>query len=145
MHAHTLYCWPILNSNKMPSRCVLNGLYTIPVPDKLAKLNTLEMQLKQHAKCFQTVVRLGTYTGKDPIYNALKAVKGTMFFLPLDIQNTLDRLDEAGHTSGSTINDMLGLPDQLYIMIGSRPTKDKIVCLIDVLCVKLAAQNVTGN
>jgi len=66
----------------MPSRCILNGLYTIPVPDELVKLNTLETQLIQRAKCLQTVVRLGTYTGKVPIYNALKAAKGTMFFLP---------------------------------------------------------------
>ena len=122
----------------MPSRCVLIGLYTIPVPDELAKLNTLETQLIQHAKC---VVRLGTYTGKVPIYNALKAAKGT--FLPLDIQNTFDKLDEAGYMSDSTINDMLGLPDpELYIMIDSRPTKDKIMrqSLIDVPRVKLAAQ-----
>ena len=27
------YCRPILNSNKMPSRCVLNGFYTVPVPE----------------------------------------------------------------------------------------------------------------
>jgi len=65
------YCRPVLNSNKIPSRCVLNGLYTIPVPDELARLNTVETQLIQRAKCFQTVVRLGTYTGKVPIYIAL--------------------------------------------------------------------------
>ena len=73
----------------------------------------------------------------------LKAAKGTMFFLPLDIQNTLDRLDEAGYTSDSAINEMLGLLDpELYIMNDSRPTKDKIVwqSLIDVPHVKLAAQ-----
>jgi len=74
------YCQPILNSNKMPSRCVLSGLYTIPIPDELTKLNTLETQLIQRAKCFQTVVRLGTYTGKVPIYNALKLPKVPCFF-----------------------------------------------------------------
>ena len=55
----------------------------------------------------------------------------------------MDRLDEAGYTSDSTINDMVGLPDpELYIMIDSRPTKDKIVwqSLVDVPKVKLAAQ-----
>ena len=72
------------------------------------------------------MVRLGTYTRKVPIYNALKAAKGTMFFLPLDIQNTLDRLDEAGYTSDSTINDMVGLLDpELYTIIDSLPTKIK--------------------
>ena len=95
----------------MPSHCVLNGIYTISVPDELAKLNKLETQLIQRAKCFQTVVRLGTYTGKVPIYNALKAAKGTMFFLPLDLQNTLERLDEAGYISDSTIDKLVGLPD----------------------------------
>jgi len=79
----------------MSSRCILNGLYTIP---ELAKLNTLETQLMQYAKFFQTVVRLGTYTGKIPIFTALKATKGTMFFLPLGLCNTLERLDEAGFT-----------------------------------------------
>jgi len=73
----------------------------------------------------------------------LQCAKGTMFFLPLDLQNTLDRLDEAGYTSGSTIDDMVGLPDpELYIMIDSRSTKDKIVwqSLVDVPRVKLAVQ-----
>ena len=127
----------------MPSRRVLNGLYTIPVPDELAKLNKLETQLIQRAKCFQAVVRLGNSTGKVPVYNALKAAKGTMFFLPLDLQNTLERLDEASYTSNSTIDKLVGLPDpELYIIIDSLPTKDKIVWqnLIDVPHVKLAAQ-----
>ena len=95
----TLYvcnCQPILNENKLPGRCVLNGLYTEPVPEELSSLNNLETQFIQRTKCFQTVVRLGTYTGKVLLYNSLKAVKGTMFFLPLPLQNTLERLDEAG-------------------------------------------------
>ena len=86
-------CQPILNE---PGRCVLNGLYTEPVPEELSSLNNLETQFIQRTKCFQTVVRLGMYTGKVPLYNSLKAVKGTMFFLPLPLQNTLGRLDEAG-------------------------------------------------
>lgn len=73
--------------------CMLNGLYTEPMPEEISDLNTLESQFIQH---FQTVVRLGTYPGKVPIYNSVKAVKETMFFLPLPLQNTLDRLDEAG-------------------------------------------------
>ena len=47
----------------MPGCCVLNGLYTEPVPEKLSSLNNLETQFIQRAKCFQTVVRLGMYTG----------------------------------------------------------------------------------
>jgi len=80
----------------MPGRCVLNGVYTEPIHEELTDLNTLESQFIQCVKCFQTVVRLGTYTGKVPIYNSLKAVNGTMFFLFLPLQNTLDRLNKAG-------------------------------------------------
>jgi len=55
----------------------------------------------------------------------------------------LERLDKAGYTSDSIVDELLGLPDpELYIMIDSRPTKDKIVwqSLVDVPRVKLAAQ-----
>ena len=62
----------------------------------LRNLNALENQFIQRAKCFQIVIRLGTYTGKVPLCNCLKAVKEIMFFLPLPLQNTLDRLDVAG-------------------------------------------------
>ena len=82
------YCRLILNNNKILNRCILNGLINEPVPDELMKLNALERQLIQKAKVFQTVVRLGTYTGKVPVYNALKALKGTLFFLPLPIDKT---------------------------------------------------------
>jgi len=58
------HCCPLLNSYKMPA---------------CSKLNPIETQLIQRAKCFQTVVRLVTYTGKVPIYNALKAAKGIIF------------------------------------------------------------------
>ena len=68
------HCRPILNDNNIPGRCVLNGLYTEPVPEELSNLNMLESQFIQRAKCFQTIVRLGTYTGKVPVYNSLKAI-----------------------------------------------------------------------
>ena len=79
------YCRPIVNKehNNIPARCVLNGLYTEPIPEELSNLNALESQFIQCAKCFQTVIRLGTYTGKIPIYNRIKVIKGTIFFLPL--------------------------------------------------------------
>ena len=77
------YCKPIIRKEKLPPRCVLNGLRTVPIPPELDKLDSLSRQLIQLAKCYQTVVRLGTYTAKVPIYNSLKACKGTMFFLPL--------------------------------------------------------------
>ena len=57
----------------------MNNLYTEPVLEELSSLNVFEKQFIQCAKCFQIVVRLGTYTQKVPIYNSVKAVKGTMF------------------------------------------------------------------
>ena len=130
------YCRPILNANNIPGRCVLNGLFTEACPEELLNLNTLESQFIQRAKCFQTIVRLGTYTGKVPVYNSLKAIKGTIFFLPLPLQNTLDRLDEVGFQCDKSI---VGLPDpELYIIVDSRPTKNKVVWqgLVDIDHVK---------
>ena len=121
-----------MNENNIPDRCVLNGLYTEPVPEELSNLNALENQLIQRAKCFQTVVRLGTYTGK------------VMFFLPLPLQSTLDKLDEAGFRAHFSPDDIMStLPDpKLYIIVDGRPTKDKVVWqgLVDVDNVKRAAE-----
>ena len=144
------HCRPILNENKLPGRCVLNGLYTEPVPEELSSLNNLETQFIQRAKCFQTVVRLGTYTGKVPLYNCLKAVKGTMFFLPLPLQNTLERLDEAGFKAeySSSEHSLSFLPDpELYIIVDSRPTKHKIVwqSLIDIDNVRRAVEKLKNT
>ena len=146
--AKTLYicthCRPILNEDKLPDRCVLNDLYTEPVPEELSNLNALENRFIQRAKCFQTVVRLGTYTGRVPTYNCVKAVKGTMFFLPLPMQNTLDRLDEAGFRAHFSPDDIMStLPDpELYIIVDGQLTKNKIVWqgLVDVDNVKRAVE-----
>jgi len=136
------YCHPLLNENKLPNRCVLNGLYVEPVPQELAGLNALGRQLIQRAKCFQILIRLGTYTSKVPIYNATKALKGATFFLPLPLQDTIDKLNTVGlpeYLSSERI-----LPDpELYILIDSRPTKDKIIwqSLVDVDSIKSAVKN----
>ena len=78
------YCKTRVRSGDMPARCVLNGMQTVPIPQELAKLDLLSRQLIQRAKCYQTIVRLGTYTGKVPIYNSLQACKGTMFITTVD-------------------------------------------------------------
>ena len=129
------YCRALLNDNKMPSRCVLNGLETVPIPPELAGMDPLSCQLIQRAKAFQTIIRLGTYTGKVPSYNSLKACKGTMFFLPLPVGKTLETLHsiEDGQTQS--------LPDpELYIILNGKPTKNKVVWqkLVDVNRVKKA-------
>ena len=127
------YCKPMIKENRLPPRCVLNGLQTVPVPTELAILDPLSRQLIQRAKCYQTIVRLGTYTGKVPIYNSLKACKGTMFFLPLPLNKTLETLDQVEHS------DDLPNPE-LYIIVNGKPTKSKVVwrSLVDVNCVKAA-------
>ena len=50
-------------------------------------------------------------------------------FLPLPLQNTLDRLDEAGFRAQFSPDDIMSiLPDpELYIIVDGRPTKDKVV------------------
>ena len=106
------YCKSQLRSNKMPPRCVLNGLETVPIPEELQKLDPLSKQLIQRAKAFQTVVRLGTYTKKVPTYNSLKACKGSMFFLPLPLKKTQETLDK--------VEAALADPE-LYIVVNSNP------------------------
>ena len=103
------------------------------------KLNALGRQLIQRAKPFQTIIRLATYTGKIPIYNATKGLKGTMFFLPLPLQNTVDKLDALGMLKESEGVDVLPDPE-LYILLDGRPTKDKVVwqSLVDVNDIKRA-------
>ena len=78
-------------------------------------------QLIQRAKAFQIIVRLGTYLGKVPAYNALQAC---MFFLPLPLNKTWDTLSEV--ELGRT-DLLVALPDpQLYIIVNGVPTKDKL-------------------
>ena len=65
-------------------------------------------------------------------------------FLLLNLQNTLDRLDEAGFKAEYCSDDSLShLPDpELYIIVDSRPTKDKVVWqgLVDVDSVRKAVE-----
>ena len=132
------YCKPLIRQDILPARCVLNGLQTVPVPSELAKLDCLSKQLIQHAKCYQTVVRLGMYTAKVPIYNSLKACKGAMFFLPLPFNKTLETLGEVKHLSSA-------LPEpELYIILNGKPTKQQVVwcSFVNVDLVKIVAQKV---
>ena len=94
----------------------------------MLKLNALGRQLIQKAKPFQTIIQLGTYTGKVPIYNATKGLKGSMFFMPmpLPLQNTIDKLDTLGMPKEPEGVDVLPDPE-LYILLDGRPTKDKVV------------------
>ena len=124
----------------MPPWCVLNGLQTVPIPSELSKLDSLSTQLIQRAKSYQTIVRLGTYTAKVPIYNSLKACKGTMFFLPLPLNKTLETLDEVRDSS------KVALPNpELYVIVNDKPTKGNVVWrnLVNVNQIKTAVQKLT--
>ena len=88
------YCEPRIFDDVVPARCVLHGLKTVSLPKELENLDPLSIQLIQRAKCYQTVIRLGDYTAKVPVYNSLKACKGTMFFLPLPFEKTLQTLED---------------------------------------------------
>ena len=87
------YCRPILNRNSMPNRCVLNGLEVELVLVKLVNLDPLSKKLIQRGKDFQAIFRLGTYTGKVPSHNSVKACKA-LFFLPLPLEKTVWTLEE---------------------------------------------------
>ena len=131
------YCKPLIKKNILPPRCVINGLQNISIPTEISKLDPLSMQLIQRAKCYQTVVRLSTYTAKVPIYNLLKACKGTMFFLPLPMNKTLETLKD----SSINIAGKCWLPNpELFIIVNGKPTKGKVVWrnLVNVNHVKVA-------
>ena len=129
------YCKQSIKIDNMPPRCVLNGLETVEIKAPLAKLDRLSRQLIQRAKCYQTVVRLGTYTHKVPAYNSLKACKGTMFFLPLPFNNTVETVDEV------IASKVLPEPE-LYIIINGKPTKNNVLWrdLVDVEDLKAAIE-----
>ena len=127
------YCQCRLLKNEMPYRCVLNGLETEPIPKELSNLSPFGKQMIQKVKPFQTIIRLGTYMGKVPKYNTLKACKGTMFCLPLPLDNTKGLLDEAISS--------LNLPEpEVYIVVNGKPTKNKTIWqeLINVKNIKNA-------
>ena len=49
------YCRHMIKQNKLPPRCVINGLQVVPM---LSALDSLSIQLIQRAQCYQTIVRL---------------------------------------------------------------------------------------
>ena len=133
------YCKSGIKKNNLPPRCVFNGLETVPIPPELAKLDTLSSQLIQHDKCYQTDHTLYIHCYKVPIYNSLKACKGTMFFLPLPLNKTLETLGQVKHP----IDGDTALPDpELYVIVNGKPTTSKVVwrSLVNVDHVKAAVQ-----
>lgn len=112
------HCKPIIKTDTMPARCVLNGLVSEPIPDELKGIDAFSLQLIQLAKAFVTVIRLKSYSHKVPTYNSLKASKGNMFVLPLPLQDTTKTLE---------LNEC-GLPKpKLLAKVDGLPTNKKVV------------------
>ena len=116
------YCKNKIRNDMLPPCCVLNGLKVVPIPQELNNLDSLSCQLIQLAKCYQKIIRLGTYTTKVPKYNSLKACKGTMFFLPLPFNKTVNTLDDIKNHNQTTLPN-----PELYIVINGKPTKGKVI------------------
>ena len=72
--------WPYSEALKVECAALLSHRtsQTVPIPPELLKLDALSNLLIQRAKCYQT--GYGTYTAKVPVYNSLKACKGTCSF-----------------------------------------------------------------
>ena len=114
----------------MPDRCVLNGLEVQPVPQGLQKLHPLSKQLIQREKAFQAVISPGTYTGKVPSYNSLKACKGTMFFLPLPLEKTVQTLEAV---ENKVVGASARLPDpEVYMIVNSKPSEFTYVNMVNI-------------
>ena len=109
------YCKCRVRAGITPARCVLNGLQTVPIPPELAALDLLSRQLIQRA-VLSDCCEIRCYTGKVPRYNSLQACKGTMFFLPLPLNKTIETLNKVQqHTSvlpdpEFTLLSMVGQP-----------------------------------
>ena len=110
MHFMCSYCKNLLsNAITLCTEWVASGRNTSGVE----WVDCLSKQFIQRAKAYQTVVQLGTYTAKVPMYNSLKACKGVMFFLPLPLEKTLDTFDEVD-------NNVSMASPELYIITRAR-------------------------
>uniref|UniRef100_A0A1X7VRZ3 Uncharacterized protein n=1 Tax=Amphimedon queenslandica TaxID=400682 RepID=A0A1X7VRZ3_AMPQE len=87
-----------------------------PLPKELENLDPLRCQSLQRAKCFQTIVRLGTRTLKVPTYNSLKALKGTKLYLTQPLEKTVEFLNEVGIDTIHLRNP------EFYKIINGQPT-----------------------
>ena len=139
------YCRVRLNRNEMPCRCVLNGLEVEPVPKEIKALDPLSKQIIQRAKAFQAVYTLGTYTGKVPSHTSVKACKGTMFFLPLPLDKTMDTVEEIEKIA---TGEPVVLPEpELYIIVNSKSKSKKTIwqSLINVDELKAAVMQLKAS
>ena len=114
------YCLGYFKSNRLPPRCVLNGLDFGTVPEEIKILNPYEKVLIQRAKTFQTVTRMGTVAKKHlPASHRIQKVCSTTFHLSLPLEETLKRLPEP--------HQPLADSSELYILLRSIQSKRKVI------------------
>lgn len=125
------YCKNSLDSGKIPIRCVLNGLEVDPLPHVMKSMNVFESILIQKAKCFQTVVRLGSVRHRLPPSAMLKGVKGRVVYLPLPLQPNSDMIPTG-----------LAPNHELHVLVNGVPTKSNIIwqSVVDVTKLKSVLQ-----
>ena len=99
---------------------MLNGLSFESIPTEITQLNQHERVLIQRAKAFQVVTKMHTVAGKRlPPSHKVSKVKGSTFHLPLPLNETLKRLPNP--------EEPLPVNGELYIILRSLPTKDKVI------------------
>ena len=111
-HYVCCYCRVQLNKDNMPSRCVLNVSWS-------------SLSCRSLSKAFQVVYRLGTYTGKVPSHTSVTACRGTMFFLPLPLDKTMDTVEEIEDLAKGKLA-LLPNPE-LYIIVNSKSKSKKTI------------------
>ena len=87
------HCRPILNSNKMPGRCVLNGLWTVPVPEELSKLNPVGNSAHSASQVFPNSCEIRNLHRKNSYLQCSEGCQGNNVFLTTA---TREYLGEAG-------------------------------------------------
>ena len=121
------YRQSFLNKNRIPCRCIPNGLITEHVPKELQILHPLSKQTAHTVwKSLSGYIPTGHLPkqAKFPITMPSRAYKATIFFLPLPLEKTLQTIDEV--QSNKSGEGLAGLPNpELYIIVNGKPSKNK--------------------
>ena len=113
-------CCTALKNYKLPSMCILNNLSVSELPPELCNLNNYEKMLIQRMKSFQTVIKMDTVMKKHvPNKVKIDKVVGRTFYLMLPLEETLKKI--------CPDTDPLNCDQNLFILVRSSPTKNKII------------------
>lgn len=112
------FCILKFRKGKMSATCQLNKLESVPGPQEIGELNDYEKLLIQRAKAFQTVIRMGSVSGRrQPHSNLLQKVVGRAFHLPLPTEQTLKKLPNP--------EDAIMANQELFVTVRGLPSKAK--------------------